>query len=187
LNGGAAVNTPPTGVSGNLPLAQLSKHTVNIEPFYEKGPISVRLAFNWRSKFLLTESDVIFPYDPIWQKAYGTLDASAFYSLNSHMKVGVQAQNLTNAVTKTLQQFTTTGLLGPRADVMQDRRFSFILRGSFGGASARPAPPPAPLPPPLPATQTCPDGSVIAATATCPAPPAPPPPPPPPAAAPERG
>jgi hypothetical protein len=39
-------------------------------------------------------------------------------------------------------------------------------------------------PPPPPATQTCPDGSVILATDTCPAPPPPPPPPPP---APERG
>jgi opacity protein-like surface antigen len=39
-------------------------------------------------------------------------------------------------------------------------------------------------PPPPPATQTCPDGSVIPATDTCPAPPPPPPPPPP---APERG
>lgn len=46
-----------------------------------------------------------------------------------------------------------------------------------------PAPPPPPPPPPPPATQTCPDGSVIPATATCPAPPPPPPPP----AAPERG
>jgi opacity protein-like surface antigen len=46
-----------------------------------------------------------------------------------------------------------------------------------------PAPPPPPPPPP-PATQTCPDGSVILATDTCPAPP---PPPPPPAPAPERG
>ena len=41
-----------------------------------------------------------------------------------------------------------------------------------------------PPPPPPPATQTCPDGSVIPATDTCPAPPPPPPPPPP---APERG
>ena len=45
-------------------------------------------------------------------------------------------------------------------------------------------PPPPPPPPPAPATQTCPDGTVILATATCPAPPPPPPPPPP---APERG
>ena len=42
---------------------------------------------------------------------------------------------------------------------------------------------PPPPPPPPPATQTCPDGSVIAADATCPVPPPPPPPPP----APERG
>jgi TonB-dependent receptor len=189
LNGGAAVNTPPTGAppTGSLPLAQLSKHTINIEPFYEKGPISIRLAYNWRSKFLLTESDVIFPYDPIWQKAYGTLDASAFYTISPALKVGVQAQNLTNAVTKTLQQFTTSGLQGVRSDVMQDRRFSFILRGTLGGSSAPPPPPPPPLPPPPPAAQTCPDGSVIAVGATCPVPPPPPPPPPPPAAAPERG
>jgi TonB-dependent receptor len=188
LNGGSAVtNVPPVGASTTLPLAQLSKHTVNIEPFFEKGPISVRVAYNWRSKFLLTESDVIFPYFPIFQKAYGTLDASAFYSFGPHLKVGVQAQNLTNAVTKTLQQFTLSGLQGTRSDVMQDRRFSFIVRGSFGGSSAPPPlpPPPVALPPPPPQTQTCPDGSVIAATGTCPVPPPPPPPPPP--AAPERG
>ena len=184
LNNGAAVtNAPPVGVSGNLPLAQLSKHTVNVEPFFEKGKVSVRVAYNWRSKFLLTESDVIFPYSPIFQKGYGTLDASAFYAFAPWLKVGVQAQNLTNSLTKTQQQFTISGLQGPRAYVMQDRRYSFILRGTFGGARAAPPPPPPPLPPPLPATQTCPDGSVISANATCPAPPPPPPPPP----APERG
>jgi TonB-dependent receptor len=189
LNGGSGVSTPPTGVAGNLPLAQLSKHTINIEPFFEKGPISIRVAYNWRSKFLLTESDVIFPYFPIFQKAYGTLDASVFYTIAPFLKVGVQAQNLTNSVTETVQQFTTSGLQGPRSDVMQDRRYSFILRGSFGGSTAHAAPPPPPIAPPPPApapvaTQTCADGTVIEATATCPAPP---PPPPPPAAKPERG
>jgi opacity protein-like surface antigen len=52
---------------------------------------------------------------------------------------------------------------------------------NFAGAAPPPPPPPAPPPPPPPppppATQTCPDGSVIPATATCPAPPPPPPPP----------
>ena len=48
---------------------------------------------------------------------------------------------------------------------------------------APPAPPPPPPPPPLapaappPATQTCPDGTVVLATETCPLPPPPPPPP----------
>ena len=48
------------------------------------------------------------------------------------------------------------------------------------------APPPPPPPPPPPATQTCADGSVIDATASCPLPPPPPPPPPPPTRG-ERG
>jgi len=187
LNTGVNVNTSPIGVAGNLPLAQLSKYTVNIQPFYEKGPFSIRVAYNWRSKFLLTESDVIFPYFPIWNDKTGTLDASVFYTISPSFKVGVQATNLTNEVTKTLQQFTLDGRLAPRSYFMNDRRFAFILRGTFGGHSEPPPPPPpppAPLPPPPPATQTCADGSVIEATATCPAPPPPPPPPPP---APQRG
>jgi|tagenome__1003787_1003787.scaffolds.fasta_scaffold20989186_5 TonB-dependent receptor len=186
LNGGSPANVTPIGIAGNLPLAQLSKHTINVQPFYEKGPISIRVAYNWRSKFLLTESDVIFPYFPIWNDKTGTLDASAFYSIKPSLKIGVQAQNLTNEVTKTLQQFTVDGRLGPRSYFMNDRRFSFILRGTLGGSSAPPPPPPAPLPPPPPETQTCPDGAVVAMGASCPAPP-PPPPPPPPATAPERG
>src|SRR6185369_7056712 len=189
LNGGSPVNVTPIGIAGNLPLAQLSKWAVNIQPFYEKGPISIRVAYNCRSKFLLTESDVIFPYFPIWNDKTGTLDASAFYTISPALKIGVQAQNLTNEVTKTLQQYTLDGRLAPRSYFMNDRRFSFIVRGSFGGSSAPPPPPPPPpLPPPPPPappqTQTCPDGSVIDATATCPAPP---PPPPPPEPAPERG
>jgi len=187
LNGGTPVNNSPIGVSGSLPLAQLSKHTINIEPFFEKGPVSIRVAYNWRSKFLLTEADVIQPYFPIWNAATGTLDASAFYTFSPALKIGVQAQNLTNEVVKTLQQFTIDGKLGPRSYFMNDRRFSFILRGTLGGHSApTPPPPPAALPPPPPETQTCPDGSVIAMGAACPAPP-PPPPPPPPTAVPERG
>jgi len=131
LNGGNPVNVSPIGQSGNLPLAQLSKHQFNIQPFYEKGRISVRLAYNWRSKFLLTESDVIFPYFPIWNDKTGTLDASAFFNINSKMKIGVQATNLTNEVTKTLQQYTLDGRVAPRSYFMNDRRFSFILRGTF--------------------------------------------------------
>jgi hypothetical protein len=124
---------------------------------------------------------------PIYNDKGGTLDASIFYSFADYLKVGVQAQNLTNEVTKTLQQFTLDGRLGPRSYFMNDRRFSFIVRGSFSPKRAVAPPPPAPElppPPPPPATQTCADGSVILATDACPAAPTPPPPPQP---APERG
>jgi hypothetical protein len=61
----------------------------------------------------------------------------------------------------------------------------------FGGVAAPPPPmvevAPPPPPPAPPATQTCPDGSVIAADAACPVPPPPPPPPPAPVERGERG
>ena len=63
-------------------------------------------------------------------------------------------------------------------------RAGYRLGGSAAPMPLEPvvaAPPPPPAPP---ATQTCPDGSVILATDSCPLPPAPPPPPQP---APERG
>jgi TonB-dependent receptor len=121
---------PPTG-RGSLPLEGLSKHNVNATIFYEKGPVSLRAAYSWRSKFLQTARDVIFPYFPIFNDATGQLDASAFYSITPNIKFGVQASNLTNEVTKTLQQFTPGGLLGPRSYFVNDRRFAFALRGNF--------------------------------------------------------
>jgi TonB-dependent receptor len=131
LNGGAPTNTSPIGVPGNLPLEQLSKHNVNVALFYEKGPVSLRAAYNWRSKFLLTSADVIIPYFPIYNDSTGQLDASAFINITKEIKVGVQGVNLTNEVTKTLQQFTLDGKLGPRSYFMNDRRFAIIARASF--------------------------------------------------------
>jgi outer membrane receptor protein involved in Fe transport len=69
----------------------------------------------------------------------------------------------------------------------EPRTFGLTLRGRTGFAH-KPAPAyVAPPPPPPPPMQTCPDGSVIDAAATCPAPPPPPPPPPAPAEKGERG
>jgi iron complex outermembrane receptor protein len=70
-------------------------------------------------------------------------------------------------------------------NIGQPRTIGLTLRQSFGRRIAEAAPSIVAPPPPPPATQTCPEGSVIAATATCPVPPPPPPPPPP--SAPERG
>ena len=56
--GGSPSHVTTVG-TGNLPLEQLSRHTVNVQAFYEKGPVSLRVAYNWRSRFLLTASDVI--------------------------------------------------------------------------------------------------------------------------------
>lgn len=131
LNGGNVPNTS-TIPTGNLPLEQLSKHNFNASIFYEKGPLSMRAAYNWRSRFLLTASDVIFPYYSIFNEPTGQLDASIFFSITDQIKIGVQGVNLLNEVTKTTQSFTgDPNDLAPRSFFMNDRRFSFILRGNF--------------------------------------------------------
>ena len=133
LNGGTPVtNIPATTNTGNLPLEGLSKHNANGTIFFEKGPISLRAAYNWRSRYLLTAADVIFPYTSIFQGAGGQLDASAFLNLSKAIKIGVQGVNLANSVTRTLQAYSgDPNRLAPRSDFINDRRFSFILRGNF--------------------------------------------------------
>ena len=133
LNGGVAVtNVNAATQPGSLPLEGLSKHNVNGTIFYEKGPVSLRAAYNYRSKYLLTAADVIYPFSSIFQDASGQLDASAFFSLNKYVKLGVQGVNLNNSVTKTLQAYTSDpNLLAPRSYFVNDRRFSFILRANF--------------------------------------------------------
>jgi len=48
-----------------------SKHTINATLFYEKGPFSARAAYNWRSAFVVTTRDDLFPFAPVYQEAGG--------------------------------------------------------------------------------------------------------------------
>jgi TonB-dependent receptor len=114
-----------------LPLQGLSKHNANFAAIYEKGKISARLAYNWRSDFLLTVRDVIVPFAPIMNEATGQLDGSLFYTVNDTVKIGVQGVNLTNEVTRTTQVLNDDLLKAGRSWFMNDRRYTFVLRASF--------------------------------------------------------
>src|SRR3546814_8596686 len=105
-------------------ISDWSSDVCSSDLFYEKGPVSLRAAYNWRSRFLLTSSDVIFPYYPIFNEPTGQIDASAMFTIYKGAKIGVQGVNLTNEITKTSQMFTTSGLRGPRSYFMNDRRSS---------------------------------------------------------------
>jgi TonB-dependent receptor len=131
--------TDPDVAAGNvsnvdtskLPLQGLSKHTINFTPFYEKGPLSIRFAYNWRSRFLLTARDVIVPFAPIFNEPTGQLDGSIFYSINKHFRVGVQGVNLLNETTRTSQVINNELLRAPRSWFVNDRRFTGIVRVTF--------------------------------------------------------
>ncbi len=118
-----------TGNAGlNLPLEGLSKTSYNAALVYEKYGISARAAYNWRSHYLLTTSAANLNY-PVWSESYGQLDASVLYSLNKHIKIGVQGYNLLNSRT-----FLDVGdpSLKPRYSWTDtDRRFAFLFRSVF--------------------------------------------------------
>ncbi len=117
--------------AGGLPLAGVSKHTVNAVGFYEKGPLSLRAAYNWRSDFLQTPRDVIFPFSPIYGESTGQLDASIFFALTENLKLGIQGVNLLDEVTRTSQVIDFVGTRATRSAFRNDRRFTFMLRFGF--------------------------------------------------------
>ena len=106
----------------------MSKWSYNVAAMYEKYGFSARLAYNWRSRYLLTTSAANDNL-PVWSEAYGQLDGSVLVSLNKHIKVGVQGTNLLNS--RTFLDVGDTNLRPRYSWTDTDRRFAFIVRGSF--------------------------------------------------------
>jgi TonB-dependent receptor len=110
---------------GNLPLQNLSKYAYNLSLLYDRGPLSGRLAYSWRSKYLMgvnvnplkgTNGLNTDPSSsdrgkttaawalPLYADDYGELDGSIFYKINSVVTIGFEALNLTDSIYKELQQ-----------------------------------------------------------------------------------
>lgn len=120
-----------SGFADGLPLGSLSEHTVNAVLFYENDTHSARLAYNWRSEFLLTARDDIFPFNPIFGESTGQLDGSYFYTINDSFRVGVQGVNLLDEVTQTSQVYDFDQNRLPRSAFRNDRRFTVVGRFNF--------------------------------------------------------
>jgi TonB-dependent receptor len=116
---------------GKTPLQGLSRHTINLAVMYEQHGLSMRLAYNWRSRYLLgvnqwgsrgnnglntnpaapadkyliptTVNDQAFGL-PLYQAPYGQLDGSIFYDFTDKFRVGLEATNLTNAYTRQIME-----------------------------------------------------------------------------------
>jgi TonB-dependent receptor len=114
----------------NLPLEGLSKDTFNFTVMYEKENLSARLAYNWRSRYLLTSSDVITNL-PIYNDDNGQLDASIFYHVNDNVTVGLQVVNVLDTTTKTLMQVDQQGRLQERSWFVKDRTAAFVVKALF--------------------------------------------------------
>ncbi len=118
------------GVFDGLPLEGLSEDTMNLVLMYEAGPVSARIAYNYRSEYLLTTRDVI-TFAPNFSGSTEQVDASFSYQLTDNLKIGLEANNLTNATNELFSVVNQDLLLAPRSYFVNDRRYSVTLSGSF--------------------------------------------------------
>lgn len=113
-----------------LPLQGYSDQNFNIVGMYEKGDISFRLAYTWRSDYLLTlrESE---EFVPAYSKDQGMMDASFFYNINENVKVGLQVSNLLGTDTQTQYQQNQEGTRTDAFSFTTDRRYALTVRATF--------------------------------------------------------
>jgi len=128
---------------GNLPLTNLSRNAYNLALLYDYGPISARVAYNWRSKYLqgvnvngtrngdgrLTDGTSVAYALPTWSDDYGQIDAGITYRFNDKLSVSLEGQNLSNSLARQLMQ-QNIGLM-TRAVNYTGRRYSVQASYSF--------------------------------------------------------
>lgn len=129
LAGYADANAEKYAADSRLPMENMSNDSFNAALMYEKYGISARLAYNWRSTFLVN-SYAVNLFQPVFQRNYGQLDTSILYSFMDHYKIGFQVGNL-------LKQ-TTVLQIGDSKDaahsfewVQGSRKLSLVLRANF--------------------------------------------------------
>ncbi len=111
----------------NVPLEGLSKNSFNLVGIYEKGPVSLRLAYNWRDDYVVTTSGNGTGSLPVVSKAFGQLDASISYDINDHAGVTIEATNLTDTQRDTIFGKETR----KRDSILVDRKVAATLHVNF--------------------------------------------------------
>jgi iron complex outermembrane recepter protein len=145
----------PKDTNGNdydykIPFKAISKNAYNIVGIYQKYDFTVRLAYNWRSEFLTAvganafngttriDPDGFADPDgvdnnwslPVLNAAGGYLDGSISYKINDTVSVSLNANNLSNTVTKNVVKQTDSGD-HYSAYHMNDIRYSLALTANF--------------------------------------------------------
>jgi len=123
---------------GDLPADGLSKNAYNVAVFYERGPWQVRMAYNWRSKYLLSVGPTGYNGDnnsivwklPVYSDDYGQLDGSIFYRVSDNVQFGLEMNNLNNAEQRTIMDQNAAGSR-VTSWYVNDRRYAATIRLTF--------------------------------------------------------
>ena len=135
--GAVGIGQPALGGAGLVidshKLAGISKHTVNAVGLYEKGPLAIRVAYNWRSKYLTQNLDCCIGL-PVFQKAAGFLDGSIRYSITRNIELSLEGINLLGTTTKYQQEIFGDSPQTPGAKpVFMDSAWSRVDRSVQAG------------------------------------------------------
>jgi len=120
--------TLDTTLHEKVALQNLSKHSVNLVGMYEKGRVSVRVAYNWRDKFLSGVTNLVgIGALPIYTKAYGWLDASVSYRFSEKVSVVLAGTNLLGTVRSSYYGVETR----PQSNWINDTQVSVAVTARF--------------------------------------------------------
>ncbi|WP_443747909.1 TonB-dependent receptor [Asticcacaulis solisilvae] len=88
----------------------VSRYSYNATLAYEKGPISARLSYVWRSKFLDRNEAALFA-NPIgvYRREEKDIDFQLTYALNNRMSFDIDAVNITNEKQQEYYHFGSAG------------------------------------------------------------------------------
>lgn len=103
---------------GDLPLVGVSRNAYNLALVYDRGPISARLAYSWRSKYLQAvkangtnggngmdaDGNQVAWALPTWNDDYGQIDGGVTYKFSDQLSVSLEGQNLGSAINRQLMQ-----------------------------------------------------------------------------------
>lgn len=91
--------TPIKDIAGRtLSFPNLSKNNANLIGYYEKGPFSARVAYNWRDAYLVGLSAA---GTGVYNDTYSDLSASARYNFTDKVSLNLEAENLLNSQQRT--------------------------------------------------------------------------------------
>ncbi|WP_126965838.1 TonB-dependent receptor [Xanthomonas arboricola] len=119
--------TDTNGQALTVPLEGLSKNSYNAILSYETSRFQGRVAYNWRSDWLVTTAGNGTGNLPVYNKGFGQLDASLRFNINDVWSISLDGVNLLD--TRRESYLGTESRY--RDFVINDRRYGLTLRASL--------------------------------------------------------
>ena len=129
LNATFTDNSAEFNEGGDIAFPGVSDLSYNLVGYYDQGPWQARVAYSFRSDYLLIPSDVFT--NEVHTEGYGQLDASVSYDITDNITAFVSGVNLTASNPELTTEID--GVAGSRflSEAHVGTRISFGVRGSY--------------------------------------------------------